>query len=154
LTSHAAGGTLSLTPQPAQKFRENQDMTRADDISKLILRLMLGILMLLHGINKIMNGMSGIENMLTAAGLPPWVAYGVFIGEGLAPLLLVLGFYARIGALLIVINMVFAVFLAHGSQLLQLGKTGGWALELQAFYLFTALALLISGPGRFSVNRR
>jgi len=149
-----AGGTLSLKPQPAQKFRENQDMTRADDVSKLILRLMLGILMLLHGINKIMNGVSGIESMLTAAGLPPWVAYGVFIGEVLAPLLLVLGFYARIGALLIVINMLFAVFLAHGSQLLQLGKTGGWALELQAFYFFTALVLLISGPGRFSVNRR
>jgi putative oxidoreductase len=35
-----------------------------------------------------------------------------------------------------------------------LTESGAWALELQAFFLFTALALVFMGPGRFSINRR
>ena len=72
----------------------------------------------------------------------------------LAPILVLLGFYARVGAALIVVNMLFAILLAHRADLLVLTRTGGWALELQAFFLFTALALALMGPGRFGINRR
>ena len=66
--------------------------------------------------------------------------------------MLIAGFYARIGAALIAINMLFAVALAHMGQLGMLNEQGGWALELQAMFLFTAIALALMGPGRFSVN--
>jgi putative oxidoreductase len=125
-----------------------------DDLGKLILRLMLGILMLLHGYAKIVKGVSGIEASVISAGLPAWVAYGVYIGEVIAPLMVIFGFYARIGGLIIVANMVFAVGLAHMGQLFDIAKTGGWALELQAFYLFTGLVVALIGPGRYAVNRR
>ena len=97
--------------------------------------------------------MGGISTSLISAGLPGWVAYGVYIGEVFAPLLLIFGFYARVGGLLIMTNMMFAIFLSHSSQLFDLGKSGGWALELQGFFLLTGLVVALIGPGRFSINR-
>ena len=125
-----------------------------DDIGKLVLRLTLGILMLLHGIAKLRYGVSGIEGMVQSHGLPGFLAYGVFIGEVIAPLLVIFGFYARIGGLIMAFNMAVAIALAHSTQLFDLSKTGGWELELQGFFLFTALVVALIGPGKFSVNRR
>ena len=86
------------------------------------------------------------------AGMPGPVAYLVYVGEVLAPLLVILGLWTRPAALVIAINMIFAVGLAHLDQLGSLGKTGGWALELQGMYFFSALALSLIGAGRFSVG--
>ncbi|GFE79901.1 GntR family transcriptional regulator [Steroidobacter agaridevorans] len=123
-----------------------------DNTGKLILRLALGILILLHGIAKIKGGVGGLSGAVTAAGLPAFVTYGVYVGEVLAPILVLLGWYCRIGAGLIAINMLFAFALVHGAELTTLGKSGGWALELQGMFLFTAIALVLLGPGRFSLN--
>ncbi len=126
----------------------------SEDIGKLVLRLTLGILMLLHGINKLRFGISGIEGLLESYGLPAFLAYGVYVGEVLAPLAVVVGFYARVGALLIAANMVMAIALGHGSQLADFTKTGGWALELQGFFLLTAIAVFLIGPGKLAINRQ
>jgi putative oxidoreductase len=126
----------------------------ADDAGKLLLRLTLGVLFLLHGIAKITGGIGGIEKMVVGAGLPGFFAYGVFIGEVLAPILLILGFYSRISAVIIAINMVVAIALAHAKDLFAIGPQGGWAIELQGMFLFTAVAIALIGPGRFSINRR
>jgi putative oxidoreductase len=125
-----------------------------DDIGKLLLRLTLGILMLLHGIAKLRHGVSGIEGMVASHGLPGFLAYGVFIGEVIAPLMVIAGWHARTGGLIIAFNMVVAIALAHSSQLFDIGKTGGWELELQGFYLLSAVVVSLIGPGRFSLNRR
>lgn len=124
------------------------------DLGKLVLRLALGVLVLLHGIAKLKGGLSGIEGMLAAQGLPTFLAYGALVGEVLAPLMLILGFYARIGALLVVVNMLFAFALVHLGQLGLLNEQGGWALELQGMFLASALALALLGPGRYGVNGR
>jgi putative oxidoreductase len=126
----------------------------ADDAGKLLLRVVLGVLILLHGIAKITKGVSGIEGMVTSQGLPGFLAYGVYIGEVLAPVFLILGFYSRVAAVIIALNMVVAIALAHAKDLFVLGQQGGWALELQGMFLFTAIALVLTGPGRFSINRR
>lgn len=124
------------------------------DMGKLILRLALGVLILLHGIAKLTGGIDGITRMVTSAGLPAWIAYGVYIGELVAPLMVIAGWYSRIGAGIIAVNMVFALALAHRGDFLELGGTGGWALELQAMFLGTALAIACLGPGRYSANRK
>lgn len=125
-----------------------------NDTGKLVLRLTLGILILLHGIAKLTHGIEPIEGMVTGMGMPAFFAYGVYAGELVGPILLIIGFYARIGATLIAINMLFAIALAHTSELTSLSQTGGWALELQGMFLFTAIALMLMGPGRFGVNQR
>ena len=124
------------------------------DLGKLVLRLALGILILLHGIAKLKGGTAGIVGLVEGAGLPGVLGYAVLIGEVLAPLMVIAGFHARIGAALIAINMIVAVALAHMGELASLGQSGGWALELQGMFLFTAIALVFLGPGRFSVNQR
>jgi len=127
---------------------------RADDVGRLVLRLELGILVLLHGVHKLLYGVSGIESMLQGLGLPGQLAYAVFLGEVLGPIMLIFGWYARIGAGLVVVNMLVAIALVHRHDLLQLNTHGAWALELQGIYLFTGVALMLMGPGRFSVNGR
>jgi putative oxidoreductase len=128
--------------------------TTMDDLGRLVLRIALGGLILLHGIAKLRHGLGPIEEMVVAHGMPSFVAYGVLVGEVVAPLMLLLGVYARIGALLIAINMLFALALVHMGQLAQLNDQGGWALELQGMYLAAAVALALLGPGRYAINQR
>lgn len=122
------------------------------DLGKLIVRLTLGGLLLFHGIAKLLNGIGFIEGQLASHGLPTILAYGVYIGEVIAPLMVILGYQTRIGALIIVFNMIVAIALVHGHQLLTMSSNGGWALELQGFFLFTALALIFLGPGRYKLK--
>ena len=126
----------------------------SSDLGKLVLRLSLGLMILLHGIAKVTKGVGPIVGMVQKAGLPGWVAYLVLVGEILAPLLVILGLWTRPAAAVIAINMVVAVALAHTAQLLQLGQTGGWALELQGMFLFTAIALALLGGGKYGVGGR
>ena len=128
--------------------------TMQADLGKLILRLVLGVTVLLHGVAKLRGGVDPIAGMLTAQGLPAVLAYGALLGEVLGPLMLIAGFYARIGAVLVAVNMLFAIGLAHVGQLGLLNEQGGWALELQGMFLFTAIAVALLGPGRYSVNGR
>ena len=128
---------------------------QSDDTGKLVLRLTLGILILFHGVSKVLNpagAMGMISSQLASLGMPAFVAYGVYIGEVLAPLMIILGVFTRIGGLLVVGNMLFAIGLVHTSQLFTMGKTGGWALELQGFYLFCGLAVYFLGSGRFAAK--
>ena len=128
---------------------------RSDDLGKLLLRLTLGGLMIFHGIAKLISGPAGIKGMVAAAGLPEELGYFVYVGEFIAPLLLIIGLFTRPAALVIAGNMVVAVVLAHATQLFTLNaKTGGWALELQAFFLFTELAIALLGPGGIRFGRR
>lgn len=126
----------------------------ADDLGKLILRLFLGLMILLHGIHKLIHGIDGIENLVQGVGLPAAFAYGVYVGEVVGPLLLMTGWLARIGAGLITINMIVAILLVHPHEILDLTANGGWALELQGMFLFTALALVLLGPGRYGIPSR
>jgi len=120
---------------------------------KLLLRLTLGILMLFHGVAKVTGGIDGIAGMVAGTGLPGVLAYGVYIGEIVAPLMIIAGWYSRVGAAVLVVNMIVAVALVHPTQLFDLvERTGGYALELQAFYLLTAAVIMMIGPGRLSFN--
>ena len=123
-----------------------------DDLGKLILRLTIGILLLMHGIAKILHGIGPIESMVIARGLPAFLAWFVYVGEVLAPLLLIIGVYTRLGGVLIAINMVIAIVLAHSSQIWHLGASGGWRLELQGLFLFGGLAVALLGAGRHSLS--
>lgn len=130
-------------------------MTRTNaDLGRLLLRLGLGGLILFHGYAKLKGGIDPIVQLVTAMGLPGFVAYGVYVGEVVAPLLLIVGWFARVGASIIAINMVFAVTLAHRPELFKLAASGGYALELQALYLIVASALALMGPGRYSIDER
>jgi len=125
-----------------------------EEVGKLLLRLTVGILLLFHGIGKILNPgiVESIGSRLASDGWPTSIAYGIYLGEVLAPLMIIFGVLVRIGGLLVVINMVFAILLSHTAQLLTLSKSGGWALELQGLYLLCGIAIFFIGSGRMAVR--
>ena len=122
------------------------------DVAKLLLRLTVGLLILLHGISKIQGGPGFILDVVEKAGLPDPFGYLVYVGEVLAPLLVIVGLWTRVAALVIAINMIVAVLLVHIGQLLQLSPEGGWALELQGLYLAVPIAIALLGAGRYSIG--
>ena len=125
------------------------------NIGKLIVRLSVGCLMLFHGVAKIMHpaSMDFISGMLVSNNLPGVLAYGVYIGEVIAPLMVIVGYQARIGGLLMAINMVFAIFLAHSGEIFSTTQHGGWAIELQMFFLMSSLAVVFLGSGRLAFKQ-
>lgn len=125
-----------------------------EDLGKLLLRLCVGILILLHGVSKLMDpsSLNGIAHQLSGMGLPSFVAYGVLVGELVGPVMAIVGWQARIGGLLMAINMIVAIILVHLPQLWTLNAQGGWTLELQGMFLFGALAILFLGSGRMAAK--
>jgi putative oxidoreductase len=124
-----------------------------EDLGKLVLRLTVGVLMLFHGMHKVLDGIGDIRQMVAAHGLPEMLAYGVYLGEVVGPILVILGLFSRIGGLLIAVNMIVAVLLAGMGSLLAVDPHfGGYALELEAFYLFCGVAVMLLGAGRIGIG--
>ncbi|MCF6201605.1 MAG: DoxX family protein [Hydrogenimonas sp.] len=119
---------------------------------KFLLRLVLGLLLLFHGIHKMLYGIGGVEALLAAHSLPGWIGYGVYVGEVLAPIALIAGMYTRIAALVIAFNMAAAIALAYGTKIFSLGSHGGLAIELPLLYLAGALAIAMIGGGRIGLK--
>lgn len=126
-------------------------MSKNTDLGLLILRIAVGILMLLHGIAKL-KGISGIEGMLNNAGLPSFLAYGVYVTEIVAPILVVIGYRTRLVSLVYIVGVLFAIFLAHSDSIFTLNKYGGWGIELLGLYLFGAVTLFFTGAGNLAVS--
>jgi putative oxidoreductase len=124
----------------------------SQDFGKALLRIVLGALILVHGISKIIAGPGFVVQVVTQAGLPVQMAYLVYVGEVVAPILLILGLWTRAAALIVAINMIFALSLVHSKQFTEMASTGGWALELQGMYLAGALAVALLGAGRLSMG--
>lgn len=123
----------------------------SEDVGKLVLRSVLALLILFHGISKVIGGAGFITGMVAKIGLPPALGYLVYVGEVVAPLLVLFGIWTRAGAAVIAINMIVALLLVHTQQLLQVTENGGWALELQGMYLSAAIAVALLGAGRYSI---
>ena len=131
-------------------------MTRMNsDLGRLPLRITLGGCILLHGIAKLQGGVDGIAQGLTAMGLPGFVAYGVYVGEIVAPVLVIVGWYSRIGAALIAVNMMFAIGIAHqrGPVQIRASKAAGRS-SCRACISSPRSPSRCLGPGRFSINER
>lgn len=129
----------------------HQNLTR-DDWGKLVLRITIAGLMLFHGIAKVKGGVHGIAELLETTGIPRFVVYGVYIGEIVAPLMILLGYYARPAAIVFVFNMVVAIWLVHAGDIFKLGDHGAWAIELQMLYLLGAIAIALLGAGSISLK--
>jgi putative oxidoreductase len=123
----------------------------SEDLGKLVLRTTLGGLLLLHGMHKLLNGIAPIKATVAAHNIPDVVSYGVYLGEIVGPLMVLLGLFARIGGALIAVNMLAAVFLAGMAQATTFNAMGGYGLELEAFYFWSAVAVIFLGSGRFSI---
>jgi putative oxidoreductase len=127
--------------------------SKRDDVGKLVLRLAVGLLLLLHGIGKLSNGVGWMAGPLGALGLPAFVGYGAYVGEVIAPLLAIVGKWTRLAGLLIAINMTGAVVVARRDAAFSITQSGAWAIELEALFFAGGVLMLLFGAGRYSVSR-
>ena len=123
------------------------------DIGKLLLRVTCGGLLFLHGSHSAIHGIQHIRDMVRNAGLPEFIAYGNLVGEAIAPLFLIAGYKTRIAALVIAFNMIMSVLIAHRDIMFSRNDFGGWMIELNVFYLMTALAVFFLGAGKYAMSR-
>jgi len=126
-----------------------------EETGKLLLRLSVAILILFHGFKKFSYGISGVKALVLKAGLPEFLAYGVYMGELIIPFLLLIGLFTRISALILSVTMMAAIFLAYSDKLLMLdAKTGGPLIELPLLYLLASLSIAFLGAGKYSLDRK
>lgn len=126
--------------------------THRDDLGRLVLRLTVGILLLLHGISKLKHGVGWMAGPLAGIGLPAFVGYGAYVGEVIAPLLAIVGKYTRVAGLLIAFNMLMAIVVARRDKIAGFTQSGGWNLELEALFLVGGIVICLLGSGRYAVS--
>jgi len=125
-----------------------------NDAGKLILRLAVGALMAFHGLSKLRHGVAWMAGPLSAHHLPAFLAYGVYVAEVVVPILLILGIFTRPAALVIVFEMMMALYLVVDGRAFQLDRqTGALLSELQFLYMLGALAIACLGSGRYAVSK-
>lgn len=128
-------------------------VTRREDLGKLVLRLTVGGLLLFHGIAKLRNGIGWMGEPLAAFGLPAFIGYGTYVAEVVAPILLFLGVLTRAAGLVIAFDLFMAILLVRRDAVFQVSQMGGsWAIEIEAFFLLTALAIFLLGSGRYALR--
>jgi putative oxidoreductase len=126
----------------------------SNDLAKLLLRLSVGIMILFHGLDKIINGIGGIKHLVVSAGLPEFFAYGIYIGEIVMPIFIIIGAYARVASAVVALNMAVAIFLAYGGAIFSLGKHGAPVFELPFLYLVMSIVIFILGSGKYALNAK
>jgi putative oxidoreductase len=134
----------------------------ADSWSLLILRVMLGIVMFPHGAQKLFgwfggHGFSASMGFFTdKMHIPAFFALLAIIAESLGSMGLMIGFLTRLAAFGILCNMVVAVLMVHwphGFFMNWGGKQAGEGFEYHLLAIAICIALLISGGGKWSVDR-
>ena len=144
---------MAITMSEAERSTEWLIATR-EDTAKLIVRVTVSALILLHTW-AVMNGELAIRDTLGSWGLPIELAWLAVIFEGIAPIMVILGVYARAGAWMMTFWMVMAFALAHihTGHIFQLAQNGvGWRVEGPFFFLALSLAVAMQGAGRYGLN--
>jgi putative oxidoreductase len=120
------------------------------DLALLVLRLALAIVLLYHGIPKLLN-FSGTVAAFQSMGLPaPLVIVGfAVIAEVGGGLLLLFGVAVDVAGILVVIDMLGAILLVHLPKGFDFAK-GGW--EHPFTVLCMALAVALGGAGGYAVG--
>lgn len=131
---------------------KNKIMKTRLNIGLLILRASVAATMLVYGISKIINGVSQIGNLLDSYGLPKILSYGVYIGEILAPLLIIIGFRTKLAGLGFAINCLVAILLVQLPNFFKLNEFGGWYIGPIFIYFIFGIVMYFTGAGKFALS--
>ena len=121
------------------------------DTGLLFLRIASGIAFLYHGSAILFGafGGPGPERFAAFLHAPTIVGYLVGLAQFLGALAILFGALLRVGAVCIIIVMLGAIFLVHLPHGFDVSKGG---VEYALTQLLIALALLLTGPGRYSLS--
>jgi putative oxidoreductase len=151
-----------IQPKPKEAAVLRKIVSTTNDGTPTILRLVLGIVFLAHGAQKMLGwfggyGFSGTMGFFThQLKIPAPLAFLAIATEFFGGLGLVIGLLSRIAALGIAVEMIVVIFMIHGHFGFFMNWTGqqkGEGFEYHLLTIATSLAILIKGSGAFSVDR-
>ena len=119
---------------------------KVKEFSPLPLRIIIGITFIIHGLPKLV-GVGKTQGFFGHMGLPPELALPIAILEVVGGIVLIFGILTRITSILFIVEMIGAILTAKISK----GFVGGYEIDL--LLIFIAISLLLSGPGRISIER-
>lgn len=124
-----------------RKLNQNQQLPYA------LIRIFLGVALLVRGVILFSDPESIIE-VIGQDNLFIWYAY-IAVAHMVGGVLIAIGFFTRIGALIQLPILFSAVFIIHAKSGLMMG---GQSLELAAIVLFLLCVYFVFGSGTWSVN--
>jgi putative oxidoreductase len=133
-----------------------------DSVSLFVLRLMLALVFFPHGAQKVFGWFGGSGFSATMgffvekAGVPTVLAFLAIMAESAGVLALFAGLFTRVAAVGIAVNMIICAAGNHvknGFFMNWMGKQPGEGFEYHILAVAISLALIISGGGRWSLDR-
>jgi putative oxidoreductase len=136
-------------------------LATTDSFSLFVLRLALGIVVLPHGLQKVFGwfggwGIEGTLGWFAGIGIPAFLGILAIAADFLGALALLAGVGTRIAAFGIGVNMVVAALVVHRPNGFFMNWAGNQAGEGYEFHILAAaiaLALVLGGAGRWSLDR-
>jgi putative oxidoreductase len=136
--------TLSLSP-----------MNRLAEFAPLVVRVIAGVIMAGHGFQKLQAGPANFGGFLAQLGvpLPTLMGYVVTLVELVGGILLIVGLFSRLAALLLTIDLVVAILLVKVNVGLIAPPQQGAGAELDLALIAGFLVIVFAGPGSLSLDR-
>ncbi len=136
-------------------------MQTDDELAILVARVALGVVMFPHGAQKVLGwfgglGFSGTMEMFSNMGTPAVMAVLIIVAEFFPALGLIFGFLGRLcaGAVgMLMLGAIFMVHLQYGFFMNWFGNQQGEGFEFHILAIGLAIAVLIKGSGKWSVDR-
>lgn len=123
-------------------------LDRMQPLALLVLRMVLGLVMIAHGSQKLFGGISQYVHWISSMGLPGWMAYLSIGAEFLGGILVVAGLFTRFVALAIEVDMIVAILKVHWKH----GLLGDSGYEFPLSLAAIAFALIFFGAGPIALD--
>jgi putative oxidoreductase len=151
----------NFTMPTKNQIMKNKIFNTSESLAPLVIRIMLGLVVFLHGTQKLLGwfggyGFSGTMVFFTDdMGLPWLIGFLIIILESIGALALISGFATRIVAilyLLLALGIVFTSHIQHGFFMNWFGNQQGEGYEYFILWIGMAISLVITGAGKYSVD--
>ncbi len=123
------------------------NLDKLSAFAPLPIRIMAGIAFIVHGLPKFEN-LQGTQGFFGSVGIPPELALIIGLLEVVGGIVLILGIITRITSILFIVEMIGAILIVKAGN----SFTGEGGYEVDLLLMFIAISLLLSGPGRLSIE--
>ena len=123
-------------------------LEKISTFAPLPVRIIAGIAFILHGLPKFEN-LQGTQGFFASVGIPAELAMVIGLLEIIGGILLIVGLLTRITSILFIIEMMGAILIVKAGN----GMMGDGGYEVDLLLMFISISLLLSGPGRVSIER-
>jgi putative oxidoreductase len=126
------------------------------DVGLLLIRLVIGVLFIGHGAQKLFGwfggyGLQGTGGWMESIGMKPGVTMALFAGlaELVGGILFAAGLLTALAGVMIAVTMGMAIVKVHGQNGLWVTQNG---YEYNLTLLVVAIGIVLIGPGQYAVD--